>query len=45
MAGCANRFEEGAIGVHQVLGVVTDRSGDSFMPPTRSGWEPVFSPY
>lgn len=40
MAGCANRFETGAIGVHQVLGVVTDGAGHSSMPPTRSGWEP-----
>ena len=41
MAGCANRFEEGALGVHQALGVVTDGAGHSFMPRTRSGWEPV----
>jgi len=41
MAGCANRFEEGAIAIHQVLGVVPDDAGHSFMPPTRSGWEPV----
>jgi hypothetical protein len=41
MAGCANRFEAGVLGVHQVLGVVTDSAGHSFMPPTRAGWEPV----
>lgn len=41
MAGCANRFEAGVLGVHQVLGVVTDGAGRSFMPPTRAGWEPV----
>ena len=39
MAGCANRFDEGAISVHQVLGVATDESGHSFMPPTRDDWE------
>ena len=39
MAGCANRFEQGAISVHHVLGVAPDREGRSFMPPTRSGWE------
>jgi cyclopropane-fatty-acyl-phospholipid synthase len=41
MAGCANRFEQGVLGIHQVLGVVTDDAGHSSMPPTRSGWEPV----
>ncbi|MDQ3897486.1 MAG: cyclopropane-fatty-acyl-phospholipid synthase family protein, partial [Actinomycetota bacterium] len=40
MAGCANRFAQGAIGVHQVLGVVTDGDGRSFMPSTRGDWEP-----
>jgi cyclopropane-fatty-acyl-phospholipid synthase len=40
MAGCANRFERGTMGVHQVLGVVADEAGHSFMPPTRSDWEP-----
>ncbi|MGH9263285.1 MAG: class I SAM-dependent methyltransferase [Acidimicrobiales bacterium] len=39
MAGCANRFEQAAISVHQVLGVVADGEGRSFMTPTRSGWE------
>ncbi len=38
MAGCANRFRQGGIAVHQVLGVVPDDAGRSFMPPTRSGW-------
>jgi len=38
MAGCANRFAEGAISVHQVLGVATDDAGNSFMPlPARAG--------
>ena len=41
MAGCANRFEQGVLGIHQVAGVVTDDAGHSSMPPTRSGWEPV----
>jgi cyclopropane-fatty-acyl-phospholipid synthase len=40
MAGCANRFEQGALGLHQVLGVVPDDAGRSFMPATRSDWEP-----
>jgi cyclopropane-fatty-acyl-phospholipid synthase len=39
MAGSANRFEQGNIGVHQVLGVVADADGRCFMPPTRAGWE------
>lgn len=39
MAGCANRFEDGAISVHQVLGVVPDDAGRSYMPLTRIGWE------
>jgi cyclopropane-fatty-acyl-phospholipid synthase len=39
MAGCANRFEQGGLSVHQVLGVVPDDAGRSFMPPTRAGWE------
>lgn len=39
-AGCANRFEKGVIGVHQVLGVATDEAGRSFMPRIRAGWEP-----
>ncbi len=40
MAGCANRFSDGSISVHQVLGVVNDHRGRSFMPSTRAGWEP-----
>jgi cyclopropane-fatty-acyl-phospholipid synthase len=39
MAGCANQFEEGAMSVHQVLGVATDGDGRSHMPRTRAGWE------
>jgi cyclopropane-fatty-acyl-phospholipid synthase len=39
MAGSANRFESGAIAVHQVLGVATGSSGRSGMPLTRAGWE------
>ncbi|HJV09327.1 MAG TPA: cyclopropane-fatty-acyl-phospholipid synthase family protein [Acidimicrobiales bacterium] len=39
MAGCANRFQEGAISVHQVLGVVADDAGRSLMPRTRSAFE------
>ena len=39
MAGCANRFEQGHMGVHQVLAVITDAAGNSLMPATRSGWD------
>ena len=37
MAGSVIGFENGGIGVHQVLGVVPD-AGRSGMPPTRSAW-------
>jgi cyclopropane-fatty-acyl-phospholipid synthase len=39
MAGCANHFEEGAMSVHQVLGVATGDDGCSHMPRTRADWE------
>jgi cyclopropane-fatty-acyl-phospholipid synthase len=39
LAGCANSFEEGGLGVHQVLGVVPDAEGLSGMPSTRAGWD------
>ncbi len=38
MAASANAFEEGAIAVHQVLGVRPTPEGASLMPPTRAGW-------
>ncbi len=38
MAGSANGFHDGGIGVHQVLGVVPDPEGASGMPLTRSGY-------
>jgi cyclopropane-fatty-acyl-phospholipid synthase len=38
MAGSANRFDDGRLGVHQVLGVVPGTAGVSAMPPTRAGW-------
>lgn len=38
MAGSANGFHDGGIGVHQVLGVVPDEDGTSGMPRTRSGF-------
>ncbi|MFN2606588.1 MAG: class I SAM-dependent methyltransferase [Acidimicrobiales bacterium] len=41
MAGFVSRFENGAVAVHQVLGVATDAAGHSHMPPTRAGWEPA----
>jgi cyclopropane-fatty-acyl-phospholipid synthase len=39
MAGCANRFAESAISIHQALGVATAADGNSFMPLSRSGFE------
>jgi len=38
MTGSANGFEEGAIAVHQVLGVRPRADGTSSMPATRAGW-------
>jgi cyclopropane-fatty-acyl-phospholipid synthase len=38
MTASANGFEEGAIAVHQVLGVRPGANGTSGMPPTRAGW-------
>lgn len=38
MTGSANQFQEGAIALHQVLGVVSDEAGLSGMPPTRDEW-------
>jgi cyclopropane-fatty-acyl-phospholipid synthase len=38
MAGSAVGFEDGGIGLHQVLGVVPTPDGTSGMPPTRDGW-------
>jgi cyclopropane-fatty-acyl-phospholipid synthase len=38
MAASANRFEQGELAVHQVLGVVSNADGRSGMPPTREGW-------
>ncbi|MGD9999716.1 MAG: class I SAM-dependent methyltransferase [Ilumatobacteraceae bacterium] len=38
MAGSAIGFEDGGIGIHQVLGVVPTDDGASGMPATRSGW-------
>ena len=38
MAGSAVGFEDGGIGIHQVLGVVPTPDGDSGMPRTRDGW-------
>ncbi len=41
MAGSAVGFEDGGIGLHQVLGVIPEASGRSGMPPTRSEWVPT----
>ncbi|HJR24702.1 MAG TPA: cyclopropane-fatty-acyl-phospholipid synthase family protein, partial [Acidimicrobiales bacterium] len=38
MAASAVGFEDGGIGIHQVLGVVPTAAGASGMPPTRDGW-------
>lgn len=38
MAGSVVGFEDGGIGLHQVLGVVPDQHGASNMPRTRDGW-------
>jgi cyclopropane-fatty-acyl-phospholipid synthase len=38
MAGSAVGFEDGGVGLHQVLGVALDAQGASGMPPTRDGW-------
>jgi len=37
MAGSAMNFQAGRTSIHQVLGVKTDASGRSGMPPTRGG--------
>ncbi len=39
MAASTLGFEEGALSVHQVLGVTPTASGASGMPPTRDGWQ------
>jgi cyclopropane-fatty-acyl-phospholipid synthase len=38
MAGSAVGFEDGGIGIHQVLGVVQSDSGNAGMPATRRDW-------
>jgi cyclopropane-fatty-acyl-phospholipid synthase len=39
MAASAIGFEDGGIGVHQVLGVVPAADGTSGMPATRGDWD------
>ncbi|HEV2640295.1 MAG TPA: cyclopropane-fatty-acyl-phospholipid synthase family protein [Actinocrinis sp.] len=39
MAASALGFEDGGIGIHQVLGVVPDKAGGSGMPRTRVDWK------
>ena len=39
MAASALGFEDGGLGLHQVLGVVPGRDGSSGMPPTRDAWQ------
>jgi cyclopropane-fatty-acyl-phospholipid synthase len=38
MSASANGFDDGGVSVHQVLGVVPGRRGESGMPMTRSAW-------
>jgi cyclopropane-fatty-acyl-phospholipid synthase len=38
MAGSAVGFDDGGLGIHQVLGVVLRPDGSSAMPLTRAGW-------
>lgn len=38
MTASAVGFTDGGLGLHQVLGVVTDSDGDARMPPTRTDW-------
>lgn len=38
MAASANGFDDGGISVHQVLGIVPGRDGESRMPTTRADW-------
>ncbi len=38
MAASAVGFEDGGIGIHQVLGVIPDEEGGSGMPRTRTDW-------
>ena len=38
MAASANGFDDGGLGIHQVLGIVPDPEGRSGMPRTRAGW-------
>jgi cyclopropane-fatty-acyl-phospholipid synthase len=39
MAASANGFDDGALAIHQVLGVVPGPDGQSGLPPTRTGWD------
>lgn len=38
MAASALGFEDGGLGLHQVLGVVPDDQGRSGLPATRRAW-------
>lgn len=38
MAASALGFEDGGLGIHQVLGVVPEATGDADMPATRRAW-------
>ena len=41
MGGSAVGFEDGSLGVHQVLGVLPRADGVSGMNPTRDSWATV----
>lgn len=38
MSGCVVGFDDGGINIHQVLGVLPDRTGAAGMPATRRDW-------
>ena len=38
MAGSALGFEDGGIGIHQLLGVVPEAGGEAGMPASRRSW-------
>ncbi len=38
MAGSAIGFEDGGVSIHQVLGIVPERTGEAGMPATRGDW-------
>jgi cyclopropane-fatty-acyl-phospholipid synthase len=39
ISGCINGFQDGGVSIHQVLGVIPNKSGESAMPATRRSWD------